>query len=54
MKTNRVIFTNDYSSETLPELMEDVEIALYRENLPVDEHGFTAGTFKVIIEWHPD
>lgn len=51
------IFEKSYDGESLWDLGRDVEEAVSEEyndkmkELPVDQHGFTAGMFKVTIEW---
>ena len=50
-----ILFEKEYSSESLVDLAEDVDWALNHDcEIPVDEHGFMEGTFKVIIEWEND
>ena len=47
-----IIFERDYDGESLVDLEEDVCDAInYDMDLPVDEHGFIKGTFKVVISW---
>lgn len=54
------IFTNTYSGESLADMERDVYEATSEDysstikSMPVDEHGFTLGTFKVTIEWTGD
>lgn len=51
------IFEKKYNGESLCDLGRDVEEAVSEEyndkmeQLPVDQHGFTSGYFKVTIEW---
>ena len=54
------IFSQVYSGESLYDLDRDVSEAISSEYnpkaaaVPVDEHGFQKGTFKVTIEWTPE
>lgn len=46
-----IIFEREYDGETLVDVEEDVYDAINYSDLPVDEHGFIKGTFKVTISW---
>lgn len=52
-----VLFEKDYDAESLCDLGRDVEEAVTEDfnpeipKIPVDEHGFQTGIFKVKIEW---
>ena len=51
------IFEKNYDGESLCDIDRDVCEAISGEyndkikQLPVDQHGFTSGYFKVTIEW---
>jgi hypothetical protein len=51
------IFEKSYDGESLYDLQRDAGEAVSEEyndkmqQLPVDQYGFTAGMFKVTIEW---
>lgn len=47
-----IIFEKEYDGETLVDIEEDVYDAVnYNTYLPVDDHGFIKGTFRVTISW---
>jgi hypothetical protein len=47
------IFEQTYSDESLISASEDIDDAVFDENLgiPYDEYGFRKGTFKVVVTW---
>ena len=47
-----IIFEKEYDGESLIDLEDDVGVAIScDEVLPVNEHGFIKGTFRVTISW---
>ena len=46
-----IIFENEYDGESIVDMEEHVYDAVNEADVPVDEHGFAKGTFKVTIEW---
>jgi hypothetical protein len=48
-----IIFEKDYSDESLIDLAEDIQDAVFDDNLdiPKDDHGFRKGTFVVKVVW---
>lgn len=52
-----ILFRKEYDGEMLYDLSRDVMESLdpdfneMAEKIPVDEHGFQKGTFRVTIEW---
>lgn len=48
-----IIFEREYSDESLIDLDEHLQDAIYDEslNLPQDEYGFRRGSFSVIVVW---
>lgn len=55
-----IIFSKTYDSESLYDLVRDVQEAITEEynplmlNLPKDKHGFYPGRFKVAIVWEEE
>lgn len=60
MQNKITTFEKTYSSEELCDLDRDVCEAFTEafnplmKGVPVDEHGFHEGSFKVTIEWLPE
>lgn len=55
-----VLLDQIYVGETLADVSQDVEeclderFAFSSVCIPVDEHGFATGTFRVSVIWEPD
>jgi len=50
-----IIFDKEYDGESIADIEEDVYDAINNNDyMPVDEHGFTKGTFRVTISWSED
>jgi hypothetical protein len=45
------IFNREYSGESIVDIEQDIYDAINNTELPVDEHGFIAGTFRVTIQF---
>ena len=60
MQSKIKTFEKTYCSEELCDLDRDVSEAFTEvfnplmKEIPVDEHGFHQGSFKVTIEWQPE
>lgn len=54
---SKVIFKKEYDGESLCDVERDMSEAfdprfnIDVQDIPVDEYGFSQGTFKVTIEW---
>lgn len=48
----KTIFCKVYCDESTMDLPEDIGNAIDEDHgIPVDEHGFRKGSFKVTVEW---
>lgn len=54
VNTNDVLLQREYSCESLPDIDEDVYYALNNHDIPVDEHGFTSGTYHLTLSYTED
>lgn len=46
-----IIFDQIYDAESIVDVEQDVYNAIFYSGIPIDEHGFQLGEFKVTIEW---
>lgn len=52
---SKILFQKDYSDESLIDLESDIcWLSEEADDIPKDEWGFRAGTFRVTIEWFPE
>lgn len=55
-----ILFQKEYDGESIVDLERDISECLEGSfnalayAIPVDEHGFHKGNFKVIVEWEPE
>lgn len=46
-----ILFDKIYDAESIVDVEQDVYDAIFYSGIPIDEHGFHLGEFKVTIEW---
>lgn len=48
------IFENEYTSEGLIDVFDDIISSINDQDIPQDENGFMEGNFIVTVEWEND
>lgn len=48
-----ILLDKVYSGDVICDIDRDVCEAFYDSELPIDEHGFQTGQFRVHITWEP-
>ena len=51
---NILLFNNDYDSESLGDMLQDIEEHLYDDEIETDEYGYSKGTYTVAITYKED
>ena len=49
-----IIYSGEYSGESIVDIEEVIYDVINEADLPIDEYGFTKGTFTVTISWSED